>query len=255
MSRIPAAHIQSPSGAALGGNAARKVLKRHHLLVEDGPVLIQTWGPQPISETPPADSPAAPAPSESPALASDDLQHALAAQEKNFERRLARETQKAREEGRLEGLSQGRGEAEGLIRDHTAIIEAIATGFDSAWESLAAHSEPLLEELAFRMAEAVLESPLPESVRALSTKALSEAIESMGESRSVQVSVHPADYMMLDESGVLVPLSRNHPNLNWRTDASLDRGDWEARSDAAVVRRVAREMLADLRDRLNHLEA
>ena len=256
MTRIPASNILADQPVSGGGRASRRVLKSHNLAVEHESVLVQpaSFG---VSSAP--DRPAAPAASEPAAPAASarqdrGIEEALAAAERNFERRLAAEVGRAEKAAYERGVADGQEAAAAQVQDHNAVLNAVSSGFSRAWESMTTGSEPLLVELAFRMAEAILESPLPESVRTLSTAALSEAIEEMGETRSVQVTLHPADYMMLDESGILVPLSKNHPNLNWRTDATLERGDWEARTDSAVVRRVSRELLADLKARLGNLD-
>ncbi|MBO6575808.1 MAG: hypothetical protein JJ896_12460 [Rhodothermales bacterium] len=251
MARIPAAEIVSESTASGGGNASRKVLKSR-LLHHQGDVILVNPTTAPLVET---ERSAPPTVDRAPVRpGTEQVQEALAAAEKNFERRLAGEIAKAQQIGYERGLAEGQAAGAAERGDREAFLRAIAEGFDRAWETMASNSEPLLAELSARMTEAILECPLPESVRNLSTAALSDAIEGLGETRSVTVTVHPADYMMLEESGILGPLSQNHPNLNWRTDAKLDRGDWEARTDAAVVRRVARELLSDLRDRLGHLD-
>ncbi|MFT5141866.1 MAG: flagellar biosynthesis/type III secretory pathway protein FliH [Rhodothermales bacterium] len=248
MSIIPAALLDGTSFPKRR-TASRHILKSGNLSVDAESVMVTplygaaalTMGSPALPVSPAANSPAP----------SDSASQALAAAERNFERRLSSESSRADLGGYERGYEEGQAAAMLASNHQTALLGAVADGFDQAWESLAGNSEPLLVELAFRMAEAILESPLPESVRTLSTTALTKAVEKMAEARSVQVTVHPADFMMLDESAILVPLGRNHPNLTWRTDAALERGDWEARSDGAVIRRVAREMLTDLRDSLS----
>jgi flagellar biosynthesis/type III secretory pathway protein FliH len=247
MSIIPAALLDGTTTPE-GRTASRHILKSGNLRVDADSVMIT---PQYAAAALPMGSPALPVPGAATPAHGDNASQALAAAERNFERRLSSESSRADKAGYERGYEEGQAAALEASNHQTALLGAVAEGFDQAWESLAGNSEPLLVELAFRMAEAILESPLPESVRTLSTTALTEAVERMAEARSVQVTIHPADYMVLDESAILVPLGRNHPNLSWRTDAALERGDWEARSDGAVIRRVAREMLTDLRDRLN----
>jgi flagellar biosynthesis/type III secretory pathway protein FliH len=252
MSRIPAALLAQNEATDAVSDASHKIVKSRDLASLPDVVMI----PMPIIEargsSKPKVIPQNPAPAHQPA--DEEIQQALSAAERNFERRLADEVAATERDAYQRGLADGERAAAAVINEQNARIEQASAGLDRAWETLASHSEPLLVELAFRMAEAILESPLPESVRSLSTAALSEAIEKLGTTGAVCVSVHPADYMMLDESGILLPLLRNHPNLNWQTDASLERGDWEARSDGAVIRRVARELLDDLARRLNNLD-
>ena len=112
-----------------------------------------------------------------------------------------------------------------------------------------------MAEFAFRLAEAILGAPLPDELRRISTTALSDALEQIGETGAMQVTLNPVDFMMLTESGIIAQLGQNHPKITWHTDASFERGDWEARSDASVVRRVAMEMLAGVRERLSHTDS
>lgn len=191
---------------------------------------------------------------EAPGAEIEQLRQRLSSSQRSMERRLAKEVAEAREAALEEGFQRGQAAAVEHIEAERANLLKAMDGVTTAWDSLSANSEPLLAELAFKMVEAILESPLPETMRALSTGALSTAMEKLADSRSVQVSLHPADYMMLDESGVLVPLTQNHPNIVWRTDAGLERGDWEAQSSEAVIRRVAKELLTDLRSRLSQLD-
>lgn len=184
----------------------------------------------------------------------EQLKQRLEGNQRSMERRLAKEIAEAREQALEEGFQRGQASAAEHVETERANLVRAMDGVTSAWDSLSKNSEPLLAELAFKMVEAILEAPLPENLRALSTGALSDAMEKLADSNSVQVTLHPADYMMLDESAVLVPLTQNHPNIVWRTDATLERGDWEAKSAEAVIRRVAKELLADLRSRLAQLD-
>ncbi|NNE70238.1 MAG: hypothetical protein HKN29_07720 [Rhodothermales bacterium] len=253
MARIPASHISdNPTGTG-DHSASRRVIKSGRLGLPAGRVLI--GAPSRAAEPARVEHGVQPAPAAAvngPSV--EELQQRLASTQRSMERRIAKEVAEAREAALEEGFAKGQAAAtEHLETERQALLKAVA-GVDRAWETLSDNCEPLLAELAFKMCESILQSPLPEQLRTLSTGALSDALESLSDSKSVQVSLHPADYMMLDESGVLVPLTRNHPNIVWRTDASLERGDWEASSDEAVIRRVARELLADLRGRLSHLD-
>lgn len=251
MARIPAAHIAGPGGSS-DRAANSRVLKSGVLGGSSGTVMIGT--PVKTRVTPDAQETFHQEPAEAPTAEIEQLKQRLASSQRSMERRLAKEVAEAREAALEEGFQQGQAAAVEHIEAEKANLIRAMDGITAAWDSLSANSEPLLAELAFKMVEAILESPLPESMRTLSTGALSDAMEKLADSRAVQVSLHPADYMMLDESGVLVPLTQNHPNISWRTDASMERGDWEAQSTEAVIRRVAKELLSDLRSRLSHLD-
>ena len=251
MARIPAAQIAGPRGSTDPTSSSR-VLKAVGYGADSGSVMIGV--PVRAKVTPDAPESSRKDFAEAPAAELEQLKQRLESNQRSMERRLAKEVAEAREAALEEGFQQGHAAAVAHIDAERANLVRAMDGVTTAWDSLSANSEPLLAELAFKMVEAILDSPLPENMRALSTGALSDAMEKLADSRSVQVSLHPADYMMLDESAVLVPLTENHPNISWRTDASLERGDWEAQSSEAVIRRVAKELLADLRTRLSHLD-
>lgn len=250
MARIPAAQIAGPRESS-DRTASSRVLKSGILGGDSRTVMIGT--PVRASVTPEAKETFNQEPVEAPTAEIEQLKQRLSSSQRSMERRLAKEVAEAREAALEDGFQRGQAAAVKHIESERANLMRAMDGVTAAWDSLSANSEPLLAELAFKMVEAILESPLPENMRALSTGALSDAMEKLADSRSVQVSLHPADYMMLDESAVLVPLTHNHPNISWRTDASMERGDWEAQSAEAVIRRVAKELLADLRSRLSHL--
>lgn len=252
MARIPASQIADASSAAQDRQASRRVIKSGLLGLTSGSVMIgaPTSRPEPAR---PVRAPEAHDPAPTGARV-NELEQRLASTQRSMERRLAKEVAEAREAALEEGFQKGQAAATEHLETERQALMAAVEGVNRAWETLSENCEPLLAELAFKMCEAILESPLPEQLRTLSTRALSDALETLSDSKSVQVSLHPADYMMLDESGVLVPMTSNHPNIVWRTDASLERGDWEASCDDAVIRRVARELLADLKGRISHFD-
>ncbi len=258
MSRIPSGRLAplDPNEVPLA-NASRRVLKSRRLSAELTDFLIEAPAfAGPISHTRSgADSGMAAVRDASPESETASVQRAVNTAERNFELRLATGIKQARAEAHAEGLAEGLAAVSGGVEELKASLNEAIAGLSGARESFAEQSEPLIAELGFRLAEAILGSPLPEHIRLISTTSLSDAIERIGEADSVQVTVHPADFMALTENGLVAQIGQNHPGLSWRTDAGLERGDWEARSNSAVIRRVALEMLADTRERLSHADS
>jgi flagellar assembly protein FliH len=247
MSRIPAHRVAQHEARTVSDRASTRILKSKYLAGDRESVLVSVpeIGSRSGQNGDHSDR----------RSQSEIVREALQTAERNFERRLAAGIEQAREAAYSGGFAEGQAAAStGLVKREADLNQAIA-GFRGAWESFAERSEPLIAELGFRLAEAILESPLPDQVRTLSMAALSDAVEKIGESDPIQVTVHPADFMALTEGGLIAQIGQNHPGLSWRTDVGLDRGDWEVRSNAAVIRRVALEMLADTRERLRNSDS
>lgn len=73
----------------------------------------------------------------------------------------------------------------------------------------------MLVELALEVAETLLDAPLPESIRGVSARTLTEAVEQLARSAPLEISMHPVDFLRLQEQGVIAQLESRHPDLHW----------------------------------------
>lgn len=121
----------------------------------------------------------------------------------------------------------------------------------SLWEQYIEASEPALVELAVEVAEALLDTPLPDSVRGASARAIAEAVEELANAGSLTVTLHPVDYQRLQEKGMIDQLNANHEQtLHWNPDPEHAEGDWSVESPTALIRHHKDETLASVRQLL-----
>mgnify|MGYP001220138896 CR=1 FL=1 len=112
------------------------------------------------------------------------------------------------------------------------------------WHEFIEDSKPVLLEIAVDVAEALLDAPLPESIRGASARAIAEAVEELAGTGTLTVSLHPVDYQRLQEKGLIDQLNANHErSLRWHPDPERPEGDWSVESPAAVIRHYKSEIL------------
>lgn len=186
---------------------------------------------------------------------SEALKERLEEQEAAWQARLDAEVARAREEARAEGYAAARRELEAEFETHKDAVRRDAEQLREAWKDFTRKTEMLLSNLAFEVAQQLLEAPLPGDVKAVSAQALTQALESLGDAAPVTFSLHPQDLERLEAYGLTEDLKQIHPRLHWEPDASLERGDWIAHSPEAAVRRLKSEVLAHLKNRLGLLAA
>lgn len=188
-------------------------------------------------------------PEEAPASALNEA--ALrAAIEAEWQERLEEAVSQAHAEGEAAGRATA--EAEWTPRLQ-ALQEQLACELErlrQAWADYTRRLEPLLVELALEVAETLLDAPLPESIRGVSARTLTEAVEQLARSAPLEISMHPVDFLRLQEQGVIAQLESRHPDLHWDLNSELSEGDWIVQTPTAMQRRIRQEMLERLRQRL-----
>ncbi|RMH49066.1 MAG: hypothetical protein D6685_19685, partial [Bacteroidetes bacterium] len=170
--------------------------------------------------------------------------------ERDWEARLTEAVARARRDGYRDGYEAGEQavQAEVDATMHT-FLEA-AGQFSHALQAYIRQTEPLLADLALAVAETVLDAPLPTHIKSVSTKALSNAIEQLAADPPVDVSLHPVDFLHLQETGLIDQLRATHERLRWHPDSTLKQGDWMVQSPKGAIRRLQDELLDTLRRRL-----
>lgn len=192
----------------------------------------------------------APTPEQVPPKAAPDETALRAALEAEWQKRLEEATTQARAEGEAAGRAAA--EAEWALRLQT-LQKQLALDLEQlrqAWADYTRQLEPMLVDLALEVAETLLDAPLPESIKGISVRALTEAIEQLARSAPLEISIHPVDFLRLQEQGVIGQLESRHPDLHWDLNPNLNEGDWIVQTSTAMQRRIRREMLQRLRQQL-----
>jgi flagellar assembly protein FliH len=158
-------------------------------------------------------------------------------------------------EGHVEGYEVGYNDAEDDLQqmmdaEVNRLAEDVAQ-LKTLWTEYIEASEPALLNLTIEVAEALLDGPLPESVKGASARAIAEAVEELVGAASLTVSLHPVDYQRLQENGLLDQLNANHEQtLQWNPDPNHAEGDWSVESPTALIRHQKDEIIASIRQRL-----
>lgn len=187
---------------------------------------------------------------EDPEVLYEDPEQQRARQEAEAQVRLAEETARAREEGWQAGYAQARAETGQQVEACREALDLVRSALHTAWTTALHQMEPMVAHLAFALAEAILEAPLPANLRTLSTQQLTTTIEQLALAPPVQVRLHPVDLLRLQEATVIEPLMAAFPDLQWESNADLKPGEWVVQTPTALVRRLHLELLAYLRQHL-----
>ena len=172
--------------------------------------------------------------------------------EAEWQAKLDDATEEAHAEGRNEGFAEGYDEGYADARDELTQtfdeeVESLAadvTQLKQLWRDYIENAEPALLELTVEVAEALLDAPLPESIRGASARAIAEAVEELAGAGSLTVSLHPVDYQRLQEKGLIDQLNANHEQaLQWNPDPERPEGDWSVESPTSMIRHYKSEIL------------
>ena len=179
----------------------------------------------------------------------DELRAELEAEwSANVEAAAAEARQEGFEQGYDVGYDDGVGDTEARLgKQFDADVKQLAADvaqLKSLWEEYIEASEPALLELAVQVGEALLDAPLPESIRGASARAIAEAVEELASAGSLTVTLHPVDYQRLQEKGLIDQLNANHEQmLHWNPDPNHAEGDWSVESPTALIRHHKAETL------------
>lgn len=229
------------------------VLERERTVLQADPFEIPAFDALPAHPLPPpADAPADEPMDEAPPepTVEEQLAEARAA--------WAEEQEQALEQARVEAYAAGEAAAreamEADVAAHTQHLTATAERLTARWDAFLDDCEPLLATLAFDVAEAVLDGPLPDTLKGTTRRALTEALDALAGTPPLRISLHPVDYLRLQEDGTTELLSGTHDDLRWNPDPAFREGDWEVKAADASMRHVREEMIQTLQRRLGLLE-
>ncbi len=162
-------------------------------------------------------------------------------------------------QARAEGEAAGRAAAETEWRERLLQLQAEWADelerLRQAWYAYTRQLEPMLVEIALEVAEALLDAPLPESLKGVSSRVLAEAVEQLARETPIEISIHPVDFLRLQEQGVIAQLESRHAELRWQLNPALKEGDWVVQTPSAMRRNIRQELLQTLRQRLGLLPA
>lgn len=250
----PASEAPAGEGKEEGSQSHSKILRGRQVRPSVRPVLVEAEEFVPDLPLPkPLDGSEA---SQDGTEASGEAEPTLTSAE--WKARLDEAVAEARaegyEEGREAGYETGYAEAEAALRsEYEEEQEALtrdAARLDALWKEHIENSEPMLVELSLQLAQALVDAPLTESVRRTSEEALAEAVAELAGTPPLTVTVHPVDYLRLQESGLAERLDEMYEELHWEADPGSEEGDWSVSSPAGAVRRLRREIVETLRRRL-----
>ena len=204
-----------------------------------------------------------PEPPPEPETTTPTEEEALRAEiEAEWEAQMEDAVQAAREEGREQGRAEGydegysaaKNELQSSFQERVATLTTDADRLAELWNEYIEQSQPYLLQLMIDVAEALLDAPLPDSVRGASARAIAEAIEELAGDPPLSIRLHPVDYQRMQETGMLEQLNANHERLRWNTDPELEEGDWSVESPVSMIRHFKDELIRTLRTRVGSLQ-
>ena len=170
--------------------------------------------------------------------------------QEEWKTQLEDDTARAREEGFNAGYAVAQQELETQIESaKTEFVEEIAH-IKTAWEEYLKVVEPKLAALAFEIAETILDAPLPKDTRTLTIRTIMEAVEQLSSESSIEIILHPVDYLQFQENGVEQQLQAMRSGLRWHPNPDLKEGDWIVQSPTSTTRRLKAELIGMLKNQL-----
>lgn len=186
-------------------------------------------------------------------LTAEELEKQKADWEAEWSDRLEAAREEAFEEGRQEGYAAAREELEDEFDDKRSTVEETVSQLQAGWQSYINESKPMLAQLTIEIAEYLLDADLPKDIRGVSSRSITQAIEELASGPPLTISLHPVDYLRLQEAGIVEQLESIHPELHWDSDAEYEEGDWSVQSPKAMIRHLRSELLAKMERRLGLL--
>lgn len=181
------------------------------------------------------------------------LEEVLAERDQEWEAHLQQAVAAAREEGYAQGAADTAARLKAEFEEHRQVLLSDLQHLRTQWDTYLEQLEPALAELSFEIAQAILDAPLPQSIKGVATRAITEAVEQMAGSAPIEIVLHPVDFLRLQESGVVEQLELLHSGLRWEPRPEMKQGEWVVQSPTMAIRRLEEELLGMLRSRLNLL--
>lgn len=172
-----------------------------------------------------------------------------------WQERLEDELARAREQAFEDGYRSAMAELEQTYTEKLSSLAQDVERFGSIWEDFLAECEPLMGEIAFGVAQAILDAPLPQGTKGVASRAIIEAVELLRGHAPVEIAIHPVDFLRLQESGIVDQLESLNSEIRWEPTSDIKQGEWVVQSPVAVIRRLEEELFSTLKSRVGLLTA
>ncbi len=168
-------------------------------------------------------------------LSDEEFNELRAAWEEEWKQRMRDRRETAREEA-----DEQIAELEALLREGLDELE-------SQWLSFFEHVETELAELSLEIAERILDAPLPHEMHDRVKGAVHDAVDELAGNGRTDVTLHPADYLRMQESGLMEQLDAAYEQLHWHSDPELEyQGNWIVESPHGALRHLKEELLREI---------
>ena len=139
----------------------------------------------------------------------------LARLEAAWQERLEEAVARAQEEAYEKGYAAAWQEHQEVTEQARQAFSAGTRRLEQARNDFMKQCEPLLADLAFEVAALLIDAPLPHSLKSLSARAFTEAVEELATEKPLRIALHPVDLLELQEAGLVEQLDEVHGGLIW----------------------------------------
>lgn len=180
-------------------------------------------------------------------LSDEEFNELRAAWEEEWKQRMRERRETAREEGFEAGYEKAREEADEQIAELEALLREGLDELESEWLSFFEHVETELAELSLGIAERILDAPLPHEMHDQVKGAVHDAVDELAGNGRTDITLHPADYLRMQESGLMEQLDTAYEQLHWHSDPELEyQGNWIVESPHGALRHLKEELLREI---------
>lgn len=181
-------------------------------------------------------------------LSDEEFRELRAAWEEEWKQRMRERRETAREEGFEAGYEKARAEADEQIDELETLLHEGLDELEAEWLTFFEHVETELAELSLEIAERILDAPLPHEMHDRVKGAVHDAVDELAGNGRTDITLHPADYLRMQESGLMEQLDTAYEQLHWHSDPELEyQGNWIVESPRGALRHLKEELLREIR--------
>lgn len=180
-------------------------------------------------------------------LSDEEFNQLRAAWEEEWKQRMRDRREQARREGYQEGYEKARREADEQIAELETLLDEGLRELEREWASFFEHVDRDLADLSVQIAERILDAPLPHEMHDRVKSAIHDAVDELAGETRTDVTLHPADYLRMQESGLMEQLETAYDHLQWHSDPDLEfQGNWIVESPQGALRHLKEELLHEI---------
>lgn len=181
-------------------------------------------------------------------LSDEEFHELRAAWEEEWKQRMRERRETAREEGFEAGYEKARAEADEQIEELEALLHEGLDEMEAQRLTFFEHVETELAELSLEIAERILDAPLPHEMHDRVKGAVHDAVDELAGNGRTDITLHPADYLRMQESGLMEQLDTAYEQLHWHSDPELEyQGNWIVESPHGALRHLKEELLREIK--------